>query len=679
MTALNIMQQINEKGLKALEDYKDTHYYYPLKMYFKAKKARTNLEYLDKKSDSHAYVLKYVEKTLIILEKESIKNQEIFNILETVLLWSDIAKVGTGSAIKEWQRKKYNLYVHNLGSFMIYNNYTTNQKNQEIISVLIKTHGLFGQYLRGENKLSGSIEIYQLLERKLIKRNILEKILYILNKCIIKAVNEKLWLKLEKDIVIAINNLLNKKFVELDDLERLKRLRGNKKENISKWYNKYKDIIVPIFEQLDLWYVESALGDFELNNFFKIFYIIMKKCDISNFQNLSFENFMDNIYYDRKGVKNVNLYKKRIIEKYLNSIDIENNIIPVNEHVEVVIREIEGTILFNFKFSEAASKLIEFCEVAEKTNSILYEKSIIMLYDLFEFRKDDYDWFYNEHTYLKVMNQSITYKSIILDYIVGNYIIDVGPGGGALMNMIEERYPNKKIVGIDIAKTVVSELNKYKKEHKRKWEVMEMDIFEATKHIALNSVDTVIFSSVIHELYSYVETDGKKFNIKTIIKALQNAYDILKPGGRIIIRDGIKTEPDTKRIIEFKTDDGLDFFYNYERDFKGRKIEYQLLDKKRLLLPVNDAMEFLYTYTWGIESYPREVQEQFGYFTPSEFVKCINDNLSNAIIIEFKHFLQEGYTEHLLSKINFYNEDGEKEKLPNSTCLVVIEKGISSK
>ncbi|MDI5788952.1 hypothetical protein PO124_12605 [Bacillus licheniformis] len=28
---------------------------------------------------------------------------------------------------------------------------------------------------------------------------------------------------------------------------------------------------------------------------------------------------------------------------------------------------------------------------------------------------------------------------------------------------------------------------------------------------------------------------------------------------------------------------------------------------------MNDAMEFLYTYTWGEEAYPHEVQEQFGY------------------------------------------------------------------
>jgi SAM-dependent methyltransferase len=677
MNALYIMRQINDKGTKILDDYNQTKYFYPIKMYYKTKKARANLEHLTKKKDSTSYVLKYVQRTLAILEEEAIEEKDVFDILETVLLWADIAKVGTSADIIKWRTKGYDLYVHNLGSAMVYKNYSKDLKNNEIIEVLIKTHGLIGQYIRGETRLSESQEIYQILEKKLVDYNKLYKIIYLLNKCIIKAVREELWLELENDVKDIIVNLLHNRLIELDNLERIKRLRGNKKEGIENWYNGANKLVFDrIFNYVDLWYVESALGDLDIDNFCKVFMLIDKKCNIKDFKNLSFENFMYNIYFDRKGNKDINLYKKRIIEKYLNSIDFDNNIIPVNEHVEVFLKKNGTTLLFDFTFSAAASKLIEFCEVAERTNSLLYERSIIMLYDLFEFRKDNFDWFYNEHTYLKTMNQSTTYKGVILDYIVGDYIIDVGPGGGALMDIIEEKYPNKKIIGIDIAKNVIEKLNNYKLDKNKNWNVIEMDIFEASKNMELNSVDTIIFSSVIHELFSYVEMDGMKFNVKTVIKALQNAYDILKPGGRIIIRDGIKTEPDTKRIVEFKENDGIDFFKNYVRDFNGRKIEYQFIDENKVLLPVNDAMEFLYTYTWGIESYPREIQEQFGYFTPTEFVKCINDNLKNPSIVEFRHFLQEGYEEHLLKKINLLDEKGEVAKLPDSTCLIVIEKGM---
>ena len=87
----------------------------------------------------------------------------------------------------------------------------------------------------------------------------------------------------------------------------------------------------------------------------------------------------------------------------------------------------------------------------------------------------------------------------------------------------------------------------------------------------------------------------------------------------------------------------------------------------------NDAMEFLYTFTWGEESYPMEVQEQFGYYTPSGFVDMIK-KVGNFKIIACNHYLQEGYEEHLLKKVEYYDEDMNVCRLPDSTCVIVAEK-----
>jgi hypothetical protein len=86
-------------------------------------------------------------------------------------------------------------------------------------------------------------------------------------------------------------------------------------------------------------------------------------------------------------------------------------------------------------------------------------------------------------------------------------------------------------------------------------------------------------------------------------------------------------------------------------------------------------MEFLYTYTWGNESYVHEIHEQFGYFTPLEYETFIVETLGEkAKIIKKEHYLQEGYEEHLLPKVNIFDEKGSKAKLPDSTCFIVIEK-----
>ncbi len=96
-------------------------------------------------------------------------------------------------------------------------------------------------------------------------------------------------------------------------------------------------------------------------------------------------------------------------------------------------------------------------------------------------------------------------------------------------------------------------------------------------------------------------------------------------------------------------------------------------DKVKML--VNDAMEFLYTYTWGENSYSLEVREQFGYLTPTEYQKLIKENLPNCKIIKCTSFLQDGYEENLLNKISIYDDKMNIVKLPNSTCIIVIEKG----
>nr|WP_156410982.1 hypothetical protein [Paenibacillus sp. Soil787] len=104
-------------------------------------------------------------------------------------------------------------------------------------------------------------------------------------------------------------------------------------------------------------------------------------------------------------------------------------------------------------------------------------------------------------------------------------------------------------------------------------------------------------------------------------------------------------------------------------------MKYQTAAVDEVIMPVNDAMEFLYAYTWGEEAYVHEVQEQFGYFTPSEFTAFILDTLGNeAKIVESKHFLQEVYTEALKDKVRIMDQDGNVVPLPDSTCLIVIEK-----
>ena len=251
------------------------------------------------------------------------------------------------------------------------------------------------------------------------------------------------------------------------------------------------------------------------------------------------------------------------------------------------------------------------------------------------------------------------------------------PGGGVLLDLLEERMPEVTPVGIDISSNVIEALRQRKQRESRRWEVLQGDALNLKEYVAKGSVDTVIFSSILHELYSYVPLNGVKFNQETVAAALISAFEVLAEGGVIIIRDGIMSEPATdRRRVRFLEADGMAWLTRYAEDFAGRQIQYEVVGKQEVLMPINDAMEFLYTYTWGEEAYVHEVQEQFGYFTPSYYAEFIQHNLGEQAKIEvFRHYLQAGYTEALRDRIKMMDEKGKEVSLPDSTCFIVIRKG----
>ncbi|MGG3310371.1 class I SAM-dependent methyltransferase [Paenibacillus lautus] len=656
-------------------------------------------------------VLDYVERTLKILDSLP-ASYWIKELLEEVLVWAETAKGGTMRERLRWQQSGINLFLHNIGSAQLYERHIrdgngTLPPHEEMVHTLILTHGLLGQHIRGEVAFEENLPLHKLTEEGRLTADELIRLLIPLNHCIIGGVSEKLWHSVQEEITQLIRILAEGTVPDRWTYEeRLRRLRSvsiARGEDFDKQLQGIReqcDLSAALrgFQDMTLWYVEAALQDFSLEEFMKVLLLALHSEKQSPAQqvaegqrdqllpdsvsHLSFEPLMNDMYYDYKGVKKLNVYKKRMIEQYLRQTDWTaclHGPVMANPHLSHRIErkpELPDTVFFTFEFSQAAEKLIEFCIEAEK--SPLYEKAVLLLFDLFGLRRDAYDRFHNEESYLSDMNSTGDYKKVILDYITGTAVLDIGPGGGVLLDLIEERLPHVRPVGIDISSNVIEALEKRKRLEHKAWEVMKGDALNLRDYVEPGSVDTVIFSSILHELYSYIEIDGSRFNTATVEAALTSAYEVLAPGGRIIIRDGIMTEPgDTWRRIRFREADGLEWLTRYASDFKGRVITYEQLSETEVRMPINDAMEFLYTYTWGAEAYVHEVQEQFGYFTPTQYAECIRGTLGpEAIIRVQQHYLQEGYAEALADRIEFMDEDGKPVTLPDSTCLYVIEKPV---
>ncbi|WP_405157129.1 class I SAM-dependent methyltransferase [Paenibacillus sp. FSL K6-0108] len=728
-------------ALKAIQSYKSGHLSEGeqptwLQLLAAAEQPNINLERIHSIAELEGTnpVLDYVERTLQVLEQLQVSFW-IREILEDVLVWSETAKAGSPKQRRKWQKQGVNLFVHNVGSAQLYDMYgsvgnlhgkqsqreeehssrsesSSDSSNdypsstqftptaygsltprRELIRTLITTHGLIGQYIRGEIPFAENAPLHSFITQGWLTADEMQAILRALNECIIAGVDPALWNQVQGEVQRIIGWIITEPdHTDWNVKERLSRLRSSsirQGEAMDEAYAKLQaqleieKLLAPLAHRT-LWYVESAMHDFSLQEMVKIFLLTLHSEAMEQqwdaVRHISFEPLMNTMYYDYKGVKKLNIYKKRMIEKYLEQYSweqIEAGETITYPHLTHRIErhpDLRDTLFVTFEFSPAAEKLIAFCIEAEK--SPLYEKAVLLLFDLFGLRRDAYDRFHNEETYLADMNSSGDYKKVLLDYMVGKRVLDIGPGGGILLDLIEQERPEMEPIGIDISANVIEALERKKQREAHRWQVLKGDALQLDQYVQPGTVDTVIFSSILHELYSYIERDGRRFNRDTVVAALRSSFNVLSPGGRILIRDGIMTEPEAqKRRIRFLEPDGMRWLERYAQDFQGRSIEFEQISENEAVLGINDAMEFLYTYTWGEEAYVHEIQEQFGIFTPSAYEHCIREALGEqAEIITFRHFLQEGYTEALGERIQFMDEHGQPAPLPDSTCLIVIEK-----
>ena len=189
------------------------------------KEKNYNIERLNSvKDNSVRLVHEYVLRSLAILDSMRTDRKTRYYVSEA-LKWMDVAKTGTAEERKAWRQKGYKLYAHNYGSADIY--VEDNKRYNEVVRVLVRTHGLIGQYIRGEVKFSTNKELYGLIERKLISKDKLEKVLLLYNECLIKATSLVVYDKVKDEIKQAIHYIVNNDFDhEFDIFERISRLNG---------------------------------------------------------------------------------------------------------------------------------------------------------------------------------------------------------------------------------------------------------------------------------------------------------------------------------------------------------------------------------------------------------------------------------------------------------------------
>lgn len=260
----------------------------------------------------------------------------------------------------------------------------------------------------------------------------------------------------------------------------------------------------------------------------------------------------------------------------------------------------------------------------------------------------------NFENYVNLMEASLREKAIIVPYIRGSRVVDFGAGSGGLLMYIKSLDLNYKTIAVDndadmreIAKT------------------RGVDTVYNSLSEVKGGVDTIIFNSVLHEVYSYGDRNlkGTSGYMKEVKDVLVEAESMLLPGGRIIIRDGFLSGNKENMSVRVKeTDFDIDGFiedYPY-----GTKISKQ---GEIISGPFDDVKEFLNKLTWGKKSIEREIQEKINFLTANEWGEMLKECGYKTICITL--YTQPSYFFHL-------QKVAEIKSTWPTHILITAEKGV---
>lgn len=254
-------------------------------------------------------------------------------------------------------------------------------------------------------------------------------------------------------------------------------------------------------------------------------------------------------------------------------------------------------------------------------------------------------------------------------------IADIGCCDGALFRSISDFLPqNTKYFGLDLSQGMLNEAAE-----KDKGKINSTYILGNAFNLPFkeSKKDVIIASSIMHELYSYEskEYNEKPYSKESILHFMQDAYNCLKPGGVLIIKDPATegVDPFEKiKITNANKEDGnypplpenelvkaditklctYDKLRRFCTDFYPAKNQISWDENGDCIMPRWLVTEFVRHRKWLAtpENWEYEIKENYGTLRPDE-------------VADFAH------------KTGFYPIKIENISIPNKNNIYAIKEG----
>ncbi len=253
-------------------------------------------------------------------------------------------------------------------------------------------------------------------------------------------------------------------------------------------------------------------------------------------------------------------------------------------------------------------------------------------------------------------------------------IVDKGCGTGTLLTHLSELFGESEIIGMDLSSEMrrMSEGLHY---HNHNVAIVAGNIIE--QRFPQGSLSTVIYSSVMHEIYSYNGYDRDQIRL-----ALKNTRKELARGGRLIIRDGIKPDASDGKIWMRADGETSERFYRFAHDFKGKSTTPGIAFEERVFdgvtwfyLSLHEANEFLskkdYLANWAIEC-----NEEFGVFTKAQWIAELET--AGYRVVQCQSYMNPWILKNRYQNRAWLHADaggvpGNEISFPDTTAVIVAE------
>lgn len=282
----------------------------------------------------------------------------------------------------------------------------------------------------------------------------------------------------------------------------------------------------------------------------------------------------------------------------------------------------------------------------------------------------------NQKVYIDRMLSGADDKARLLEYLKsGDSVLDVGTGKLTIPTLIWHKKLKCEVTALEASGSIYKECTEFLEENPEiQCELIHSD-YTRYMNETNKKFDAIVFCSVLHELYSYVPYMGGKFRKGRPCADLVQAADRLKPGGRLIIRDAIKPACQDSVYVSFRDREMLALAKRFVKEFPAPEFFATQVDDWMFEMSYANAMEMLYTITWGEESFPFEINEQLGFFDYWDWSQMAATLSQRGLgLVHFEEYLQQGYVKHLAGKVAITDKNLQDLPLPASNSIIVFMK-----